>query len=473
MRILIYSYNYHPEPIGIAPLMTELAEGLVTRGHEVRVVTGMPNYPQRAVYPEYKDKLYCTEERNGVVIQRSFVWTRPNPGLLSRLLLDGSFVVSSLIQALRGWRPDVILLTVPPLPISIPASLLGAVYGCPVVLNLQDILPDAAIHVGLLKNKQAIRVFEALEQYAYRTAHSISVITEGFIDNLTAKGVAAEKMTCIPNWVDVQFIRPLSKADNGFRRSHNLEDKFIVMYSGNIALTQGLETVIQTAALLRDRPEIMFVIVGEAKALETLWEKCAEYDVENVLLLPFQPREALPEMLAAADMGLVMQKGNVISFNMPSKIQVLLASGRPVVASVPATGTAARAIRQSGGGLVVEPENPQELADAIVSLQQNPEEAESLGRAGRLYAVQNYSFEQALSRYEELFYRITATARTIPARTMPAIAPQIGVDPLASPQIVVETTIVETSPADIAAEVAASLDEAIEVNATDLSKSQV
>ena len=124
MRVLIYSYNYYPEPIGIAPLMTELAEGLVRLGHEVRVVTGMPNYPQRQIYEGYRDKFYCTETRNGVLIQRSFIWVKPKPSLLDRLLLDGSFVVSSFFQALRGWRPDVILLTVPPLPVCLPAALL-------------------------------------------------------------------------------------------------------------------------------------------------------------------------------------------------------------------------------------------------------------------------------------------------------------------------------------------------------------
>jgi colanic acid biosynthesis glycosyl transferase WcaI len=432
MRILIYSYNYHPEPIGIAPLMTELAEGLVTRGHEVRVVTGMPNYPQRQVYPEYKGKLYCTEERNGVIIQRSCVWTRPKPGLLNRMLLDGSFVVSSLTQALRGWRPDAILLTVPPLPVSVPAALLGWFYSCPVVLNLQDILPDAAVHVGLLTNKQAIRVFETLEKFAYHTAHTISVITDGFTENLTAKGVPAEKIRCIPNWVDVKFIRPLPKIDNAFRRAHDLQDRFVVMYSGNIALTQGLKTVIQAAAKLQHVTEIVFVIVGEPQALTVLKEACTEHGVENVRLLPFQPREQLPEMLAAADVGLVMQKSNVVSFNMPSKIQVLLASGRPIVASVPTHGTAARAIQQSGGGVVVEPEQPDRLAEAILNLQANPAEAEALGLQGRRYAVLNYSFEQALSRYEELFYQITAATR----RT-------------ALPGIISEDVLIEALPVEI------------------------
>jgi colanic acid biosynthesis glycosyl transferase WcaI len=433
MRILIYSYNYYPEPIGIAPLMTELAEGLVSRGHEVRVITGMPNYPQRQIYDDYKGKLYCTEERNGVTIQRSYVWVRPKPGLLTRMLLDGSFVISSLVQALRGWRPDVVLLTVPPLPVAVPATLLGWFYSCPVVLNLQDILPEAAVHVGLIKNKLAIRVFEILEAFAYRSAHTISVITDGFTDNLVAKGVSASKICCIPNWVDVNFIRPLPKVNNSFRQAYGLEDKFVVLYSGNIALTQGLETVIQAAAQLRHVPEVVFVVVGEKKALEALRNVCAKYGTDNVLLLPFQPREQLPEMLAAADIGLVMQKGNVVSFNMPSKIQVLLASGRPIVASVPATGTAARAVQQSGGGVVVEPENPAQLAETVLNLYNNPAQAIRLSEQGRRYAMQHYSFEQALNRYENLFFDITtSTSLSAPALSgfgsEPAIAEALPVE---------------------------------------------
>lgn len=415
MRILIYSYNYYPEPIGIAPLMTELAEGLVGRGHEVRVVTGMPNYPERQIYDDYKGKLYCTEERNGVIIQRSSVWIRPKPGLVTRMLLDGSFVLTSLVQALRGWRPDVILLTIPPLPISVPAALLGWVYSCPVVLNLQDILPDAAVHVGLITNKQAIRVFEVLEKFAYRTASVISVISDGFTENLVAKGISKAKIRCIPNWVDTKFIRPLPKEGNAFRQAYGLEDKFVVMYSGNIALTQGLKTVIRAARQLQHISDIVFVIVGEKKALESLRQTCEEDGVGNVLLLPLQPREQLPEMLAAADVGLVVQKSSVVAFNMPSKIQVLLASGRPIVASVPLAGTAARAIHQSGGGVVVEPEQPTMLAAAVEDLYLNPAKASTLAQQGRIYATQHYSFEKALSRYEELFYDVTFPSRAAKA----------------------------------------------------------
>ncbi|MEA5568749.1 glycosyltransferase family 4 protein [Anabaena sp. UHCC 0399] len=418
MRILIYSYNYYPEPIGIAPLMTELAEGLAKRGHQVRVVTAMPNYPERQIYEGYRGKFYVNEYKNSVQIQRSFVWIRPQPKLIDRVLLDASFVTTSFWPALFGWRPDVILSTSPSLPVCVPAALLGWLRGCPVVLNLQDILPEAAIHVGLLKNKWLIKIFSVLEKFAYRSATKVSVIADGFVENLLSKGVPQEKIEQIPNWVDVNFIRPLPKQDNSFRATHNLNDKFVVLYSGNIALTQGLETVIKAAAMLRDIPEIAFVIVGEAKGLQRLQKYCLDCGADNVLLLPFQPREHLPQMLAAADVGLVVQKKNVISFNMPSKIQVLLASGRAMIASVPKNGTAAKAVRQSGGGIVVPPEDPEALAIATLDLYKHPEKAKTLGYNSRKYAMEQYAFEQALNQYENLFYSVTADTQTVESKVV-------------------------------------------------------
>lgn len=410
MRILIYSYNYSPEPIGIAPLMTELAEGLVQRGHEVRVVTGMPNYPQRQIYPGYRGRLYSREYRRGVLVQRSYVWIRPNPGLVDRILLDGSFVVTSLWPALRGWRPDVILLTSPPLPVCVPAAFLGWFYNCPLVLNLQDVLPEAAVQLGILSNPLMIRVFETLERFAYHSATSISVITDKFRDNLHCKGVAPRKITCIPNWVDVNFIRPLPKTDNAFRAKYGLQDRFVVLYSGNIAHSQGIETVLRAASLLREQQAIAFVIVGEAKALDGLRRWCAAQALElpNLTLVELQPRQELPTMLAAANVGLIVQKQNVIAFNMPSKTQVLMASGRAIIGSVPTEGPAAEAIQRSKAGLVVTPEDASALSEAILALYHDPKQTETMGRNGRQYALEHYSFDQSLKRYEELFESLLA-----------------------------------------------------------------
>jgi len=403
MRILIYSYNYHPEPNGIAPLMTELAEGLVSRGHQVRVVTAMPSYPRRQIYDGYQGKLYLTEQKNGVTIQRSYIRVKPKPSLMDRVLLDSSFVFTSFFQALNGWQPDVILLTIPPLPACIPAALLARIRACPLVLNVQVILSEAAAQVGIIKNKLILQAFESIEKIAYRTAHKISVITDEFGSYLVKQGVPDSKIVCIPNWVDVNFIRPLPWQNNSFRHAHQIQDKFVVLYAGNIALTEGLETVLQAAVRLHHIPEIVFVIVGEPKATQKLQDYCHTCGADNVRFFPFQPREELPTMLGAANVSLIMQKRNVTLYNMPSKTPVLLASGRPIVASVPPNSPAAKAVQQSKGGIVVAPEEPDSLAAAILDLRSNPSKAEKLSQQGRQFAVDYYSLEQALNQYEKMF----------------------------------------------------------------------
>ncbi|MEA5537267.1 glycosyltransferase family 4 protein [Crocosphaera sp. XPORK-15E] len=407
MRILIYSYNYHPEPIGIAPLMTELAEGLAKRGHQVRVVTAMPWYPESEIAPDYQGKLYLTEERNGVKIQRCFVWIRRKRNFSNRAFFEISFVVLSFFQALNGSRPDIIFLTIPGLPVCVPAAILGWLYRTPILLNLQDILPDAAIHVGLISSQKMISLFQWLEKFAYRTATKISVISDGFTKNLLEKKVPDNKIIEVPNWVDVNFIKPLSQENNYFRQENGLEGKFVVLYSGNIALTQPLEILIDAAVKLGHINDLAVVIVGKEEALEGLDKYCQRKKAHNVILRPFQPRHKLPEMLAAADVGMVMQKSNVISFNMPSKIQVLLASGRAIIASVPGEGTAARAIKNSGGGIVVPPEDSDALAQAIEKLYSNPDLVISLGKQGRKYAEEYYNFENTLDKYEDLLSLMT------------------------------------------------------------------
>lgn len=417
MRVLLYSYNYYPEPIGIAPLMTELAEGLVNRGHQVRVVTAMPNYPERKIYPEYRGKLFKRELINGVEVDRCFVAIRPKPGLVGRALLEGSFALLSVFKAITGWQPDVILSTSPSLPACLPVAAAKFFHRCPTVLSLQDILPEAAIHTGLITNPLAIKVFKQLEKFAYAHATKISVITNCFAKNLESKGVPKHKMECISNWVDVGFIRPLPKEDNAFRRAHGLDGKFVVLYAGNIARTQGVRTIIRSAEQMQSNPDVQFVIVGEKSQLSELEELRAELGVQNLLLLPFVPREDLPEMLAAADVSLIMQKENVVGFNMPSKTQVIMASGRPIIASVPLTGSAAEAVEQSGAGVVVEPEQPTELTKAIQNLFEDPEKATELGKKGRQFAIDHYSFNQALNSYESLL-------RSVRKQTYESVVPK-------------------------------------------------
>ncbi|MGB5975130.1 MAG: glycosyltransferase family 4 protein, partial [Nodosilinea sp.] len=183
------------------------------------------------------------------------------------------------------------------------------------------------------------------------------------------------------------------------------------LYTGNIAETQGMRTAIRAARALAAYPAIQMVIVGESKQLAALGRFCQQLELTNVSLLPFVPRAELPDLLAAADVGLILQKHGMVGFNVPSKTQVLLASGRPVIASVPAHGAAAQTLIASGGGVVVEPENPTALAKGILDLYHQPEWARALAQQGRQYALEHYSARHAIDRYEALFYAVTAPQR--------------------------------------------------------------
>ncbi len=239
-----------------------------------------------------------------------------------------------------------------------------------------------------------------LEKWAYRKSDSIIVIAKEFTDFLVKEGVNPTKIIRIPNWADTEVIRPLPKESNEFRKSHLLADKFVVLYAGNIGLTEGLETVIEAAVCLVHIPDIRFVIVGDRTAIEKLKVLADARHANNVILLPFQPRETLAEMLSAANAGLVMQKHNVTNYNSPSKIPLLLAAGLPVIASVPAVTPAYAAVDESQAGVFVKPENPEVLAKAIVDLYNDPARQAELGRRARQFALDHYSMDRALTDYE-------------------------------------------------------------------------
>jgi colanic acid biosynthesis glycosyl transferase WcaI len=405
MNILILSYNYHPEPIGIAPLVTELAEGLVLRGHNVQVVTAFPNYPERSIYAKYRGRLFHEEVRNGVHLFRHWVFIQPQPRLSTRLAFEVSTFLMSTWVALKQPRADVVLTVSPQLSGSITARLLNLLWGTPFVLNIQDLLPDVAIASGLLKNSLLIGAFQALERFAYRHAKQIAVISDPFVHNLTRKGVAPGKLSKIPNWVDTGFIVPLDR-QTPLRKKLGLEDAFVVMYSGNIALTQGLETLIDCAYALRDEPKIKFVIIGEERALAQLDKRIQHYGLTNVYTLPFQPRPELPQMLASADVSIILQKAHILDINMPSKTMLLMASARPVIASVNPLGEVAKVVRESGCGIVVSPEDPNQLAAALLMLKNDAEVCQRLGGRGRDYACEYFDKEKTLTAYEHLLQAV-------------------------------------------------------------------
>jgi colanic acid biosynthesis glycosyl transferase WcaI len=405
MRILFMAQHYAPEEVSGAALATELAMDLVKRGHRVEFVTCAPNYPLGRVFPGYRNRLCQTERLDGVRVVRTWSYISPRKTFWPRILNYGTFSATALYGGLRAGKPDVIMSYSPPLPLGLAAWLLSCLWRVPWVLRVEDLYPDAAIAGGVLRNRAAIKFLFALERFLYVQATHISLICEGFRRNLLEKRVPAEKLSVTPVWADPGAIRPLAR-QNSFRAEHGLDGHFVVMYAGNLGHNSCLEDVLMAAGRLRGETQIRFVIVGEGVKKDRLQRLAQQEALGNVFFLPFQPREALPEMLAAADVSLVTLSRNSSNTSLPSKTFSIMASGRPVVSVTPEDSEIARLVQETDCGINVSPETPDLLAETILALQRDSARLTEMGQNGRRRLETEFSRQQCVNMYEEMLSQI-------------------------------------------------------------------
>lgn len=399
MRIKIVTISYYPDLIGIAPLADDLSRGLMERGHEVSVIAGLPHYPSWEVSAEYKRHPFRREVRHGgVTVWRSYLHASKRPTVLARSLFYGSFTASATFNLLRSGPADVVLIISPPPTLNLAASLFRWMRGAAVILNVQDIVPDAAIAFGMMTNPIQIRIFRWLERYAYSSSDRIIVVADSFQANLRAKGVPAEKVTVIHNWIDTDEVRPLDRMSS-FRIANGIgRERFVVMYAGNMGLSQGLEVVLDAAIRLRRESQIDFVLVGGGASLRDLKARAHTMGLSNIRFIPTQP--SMASVQAAADVSLVLQRSNVLDVNLPSKIPAIMASGRPMIAGLNPTGDAAKIVRNAACGIMIDPGDGAQLADAITRLRASTDLRDRLANNGRLYAIANFSRSSAIAAYE-------------------------------------------------------------------------
>ena len=392
VRVMVLGLNYLPESTSIGPYTAGLAEHLARIGHDVEVLTGFPMAPQWRVWDGYRGRWFLRERINGIKITRCYLFVPRDPRhALGRAAFDTSFFASALIAGLAMRRCDVIIAVSPPLQVGLTAWVLGRMWRANVLLHVQDLVPDAAVATGLMKeNSLAVRLARRLEQFVYRRATEIGVISEGFRRSMERQGVPPEKIRLLPNSIDLDFIRPESKV-NGFRQRHGLAaDAVVVMYSGSVGMKQGLETLMDAAALIRADSRILLVIVGEGPPLNELKARASRDRLRNVLFLPLQPRETLSEQLAAADILVITQRRAVTDIVFPGKLLYYMAAGRPIVAAVSEDSETGRFIRDHKVGVVTPPEEATPLAAALMGM--TADDAEVMGRLGR--AVVERLFDQ-------------------------------------------------------------------------------
>jgi glycosyltransferase involved in cell wall biosynthesis len=393
--------HYAPESVSGAVLATELATDLKSRGHEVTFVTCTPNYPEGKPFPGYRNSIYQREWIDGVEVIRTWSYITTNKGTWSRLFNYGTFSVGAFFGGLSARKPDVILSASPPLPLGISAWLLSALWRVPWVLRVEDLFPETAVVAGVIRGKLSQKLLYALETFLYRRAEHISLISESFRKYVLDKGIAADKLSVFPVWADPDQVQPLPR-ENAFRQRFGLGDKFVVMYSGNLGFTSCIEDVIQAADLLQGDEQVIFVLIGEGVKKESLKRTATEMGLANICFLPYQPRDAFAEMLAASDLGVVTLNREHARTSLPSKIFNIMASERPVLAIAPEESDISRLVREAECGIAIEPGNAPEIAQAITRLKDDVGELKRLGKNGRAKLVSDYSRQRCVGLYEQI-----------------------------------------------------------------------
>jgi colanic acid biosynthesis glycosyl transferase WcaI len=390
MHILVLAINYWPEATGIGAAVTRRCEYLASLGHEVTVCTGMPYYPQWRIHSDYAGKLLCREQRNRVTILRSWIWVPKRVTSAKRVLLEASFLTSSLLRALPGRKPELLLLVSPPLGLGLAARILSRRFKTPYVFDVEDLQPDAAADLGMLP-PPVLPLLYRLEAMAYRHASLITTVTGAMRQRIIDKGIPAARVAVVAPPADGTLFGVGSAGPGlAFRRQHNLEGKMVVAHSGNMGVKQGLDLVLDVAVLLKARREIVFLLAGDGAMKPHLENRAEALRLDNVRFLPLQEPPEFRKMLAAIDLALIVQQPSVSDIAFPSKTVTLLSAARPVAASVSAQSEVARVLTGSNGGLVSAAGKPEALAESIVELFEDPERRSAMGEHGRRYAMQHW-----------------------------------------------------------------------------------
>lgn len=405
MRILIVSQYFHPEPLRI----TDAARWLVERGHEVTVLTGQPNYPAGRFYEGYGFFLPGRETIAGMTVLRVPICPRRDGGAMGLALNYASFLASaSLLGLLRiRGRYDAMLCFLPsPVTSAIPAVLLRASKGVPLMLWVQDLWPESVVDAGRVRSRLVLRTLDTLVGFIYRHADLVGIQSRAFLDGVARYGIPEERITYLPNTAE-SFYRAEEEAPGGTVPPQ----PFTILYAGNIGEAQGLDAVLDAVERIPAEAGISWRFLGDGRRRSWLAAEIARRGLTTVELEDRIPAEEMPARLARADALLVSLRGTALfAATIPSKLQSMLASGRPVLAVL--DGEGARIVREARAGVVAPPGDVDALARRAVELAEMDREARSaMGRAGRAYYLEHFDREVVYSELERRLVELAGPVR--------------------------------------------------------------
>ena len=403
MKIVVLCPHFEPDTAPTGTVMTRIVHELADLGHELHIVTSLPWYAGHAVAPGWSGRWIRTETTAWGTITR----VHPFPGadksnLLRRAVGFLGFSALAGIAGLRagGWfrRVDVVFAMSPPLTLGPTGWLVGLFRRAPLLFNIQDVFPDAAVRTGAITDRRIIAAASALERFAYHRAAAVTVLSEDLRRNVAGKMAASkrERVHVITNFVDTEVIRPGVRR-TAYRDELGIGDEPVVLYAGNVGFSQSLDLVVEAA---RRCPDITFVVNGDGAARTVLQASAA--DVTNLRFAGYQPVERLPEVLASGDVHVVPLRTGLGDVSVPSKTYSSLAAGRPVVASIDADTEIPRLLAASGAGVAVPPDDVDAFVAAVRGVVDDPDRATAYGTSGRSWVVAEASPSAVGAAYAQL-----------------------------------------------------------------------
>jgi len=388
MKILFLTDNFPPETNAPATRTYEHARAWVAAGHEVMVLTTVPNFPTGRIFSGYRNKLWQREIIDGIRVVRVWTYVTANEGLLKRSLDYLSFGVSGAIGGLFLPAPDLIVATSPQIFTALGACVLAWIRRRPFVFELRDLWPDSIVAVGAMSEGPLLRALRRLEYWLYHRAARIVSVTNAFKQILVANGVPQEKIAVIRNGVDLKAFIPGPKPVE-LARSLGLEGKFIAAYVGTIGMAHGLGVLLSAAELLRNRKDLAFVLVGTGAEHARLEEDTKRRGLDNVIFIGPVDKEKVKQCWRLCDVALVLLKDSpIFQHVIPSKMFEAMGTSRPIILGV--RGESQELLQEAGAGIAILPEDPRSLAEAIAKMMDNPRLCRDLGAAGRRFVERKF-----------------------------------------------------------------------------------
>ncbi|MEM8905821.1 MAG: glycosyltransferase family 4 protein [Actinomycetota bacterium] len=381
MRLVLFVPHFPPDVAPTGEVAGRWVEQLAARGHEIEVITSLPWYLGHAVEEEWRGRPWRTERTDWGRIVRVHPFPAADKSSIPRRALSFvGFTAACTLAGLRPRRVDGVIAMSPPLTIGATGWITARLRRGAYVFNVQDVYPDVLVDTGAMTEGRMVRLLSALEGWVYRRADAVTVLSEDLRANLAPRADDPEKVRVIPNFVDLERIAP-GERENAYRREFGLEGRTVVTYAGNIGFSQPLELLVEAADALVDRPDVVIVVNGGGSGLDRL--KALAGDRENLRFVPLQPRERLPEVLAAADVHVVALRRGLARASVPSKLYSILAAARPVLASVDPGTEVATVVEAAGAGVAVPAEDPEAFVAGLRPLLDDPEAARAAGVRGR------------------------------------------------------------------------------------------